>query len=443
MTAQEDVGRQAGGQGDAKPRCKYDGCERPPYDQDGRCICHSRRPDKNLSGFELEIRTMLSDKNYDFSGFVFPVKMDFSKREFEAPVKFASSVFRGLVSFERTTLKGGADFRNAEFIGDADFGHAVFENEADFRDARFQYHANFQCAQFQGRAKFDHARFQLSDASSRCDTYFSKATFECPVNFTRAKFHGAVHFTGVTFRDAALFVGDEDDWIFSDQRDAGFTLVRFEQPHLVEFQHVCLKRARFLSTDVRKVRFTDVEWAKRPRGRPAVWDELGPEPDGKKDCAMIGWLYRQLKYNYEEQRDPIPAGDFHFGEMRMRRLDRPPKNWLWRFRKRNLSFLALYQWVSGYGEDYRRPLVWIVGIIALFGTAFAYWSPFALEPMKPGFWHQLWRGLLYSIMCFLLRPDRPYRPVHIAGQYLSVAEGVIGASLLAMFLLALNRRFKR
>ncbi len=420
-------------------RCSYGSgevCGRNRYDNDGRCICHSQKPDKDPTEFRFKISAMLDKKDYDFSGFVFPAEADFGNREFESAVKFGSSAFRGAALFEGTTFKGGADFRNAEFIGDANFDRAVFENEADFTDARFQDYAHFLHAQFQGRAKFAHAHFQLCDASSRCDTHFTGATFECPVDFTRTTFHGAVYFTGVTFSEAALFVGYDNHRIFSDQRDASFTVVRFERPHLVKFQHVCLKRARVLQTDVRKVHFIDVEWAERRGGRPAVWDELRPQPDGKKDYAMIGWLYRQLKYNYEEQRDPILAGDFHFGEMEMRRRSSKGQVFLW-----------LYRVVSGYGESYLRALGSIGLVILAFAAAFAKLPVLALQVVPPsGTPHIVggfWASLLYSGMCFLLRPDKPYQPVHVEGRYLSVAEGIIGPALIAMFVLALNRRFKR
>jgi uncharacterized protein YjbI with pentapeptide repeats len=422
-------------------KCSYGSgqvCGRDAYkdDDSGRCICHSKKPNKDPDAFQSEIGAMLREKNYDFSGFVFPAEADFSDREFESSVRFGSSVFRGAVSFKGSTFRGDADFREAEFVGDADFNEAVFVDTVNFTGARFNDCAHFLSAQFRGRAKFAHARFQLCDASFRCDTYFTEATFECPVDFIRAKFHGAVHFTGVTFRDAALFVGYGDDRIFSDQRDAGFEVVRFERPHLVGFQHVCLKRARFPQTDVRKVSFVDVKWAERPGGRPAVWDELRPEPNGKKDYAMIGWLYRQLKYNYEEQRDPIPAGDFHFGEMEMRRrLGKGP------------VFLWLYRVLSGYGESYLRALGAIGLVILAFAAAFAKLPALAIQVVPPsGTPHivgEFWPSLLYSGMCFLLRPDKPYQPVHMEGRYVSVAEGIIGPALIAMFVLALNRRFKR
>jgi len=114
--------------------------------------------------------------------------------------------------------------------------------------------------------------------------------------------------------------------------------------------------------------------------------------------------------------------------------------------RRYLSAIAFYRWISGYGEDYVRAGAWILGVILLFAALFTLPS-FALQtspssgPPQPvgGFWPHL----LYSVMCFLLRGDRPFQPVHLAGHYVSVAEGFIGPPLIALFVLALNRRFKR
>jgi len=46
-------------------------------------------------------------------------------------------------------------------------------------------------------------------------------------------------------------------------------------------------------------------------------------------------------------------------------------------------------------------------------------------------------------MCFLLRGDKPFEPMTLAGHYAAVVEGILGPPLIAMFVLALNRRFKR
>ncbi len=526
-------------------------CGRETYDDQGRCICHSEKPDKNAMAFEREIEAMLARKHYDFTGFVFPDGLGFSRHTFEGPVWLDRAMFQGSVSFEAATFQGSASFEEATFHGGAssegatfggeafldemlyhraatfegatfqaaatfwlatfsgnaifwrttfqggaDFGGTTFQGAAGFSSARFQGGASLFGARFEGRAFFHHARFQgdanFGGTRFQGDAGFFLARFQGDANFGGTRFQREARFVGTTFQGQAAFRGStfagqasfegyEDQWVFSRKAEADLKGASFHQPEVAVFQHVFLGCARFLGADVRRVDFTDVEWASRPlwgprwqrlmarggrlsrpmawvcarwparlkpRGRFALWDELGPEEKGQeKDYALIGKLYRQLKHNYEEQRDPITAGDFHFGEMHMRRLSHAPKNGLLRFLKRNLSFLALYRWISGYGEDYLLPLAWIGGVLGVFGAAFVFIPPLALQANPSAGTPQpvpcFWQGLLHSTMCLLLRSDKPFRPVHLAGQYLSVAEGIIGASLIAMFVLALNRRFKR
>jgi hypothetical protein len=382
-------------------------CGREPYDEQGLCICHSDKPDKDAAAFQHEIRAMLARKDYDFTGFVFPGGADFGNRAFDGPVWFRGATFQGAARFTNSTFQGEANFYAATFQGGAYFSFATFQGEA-----------NFYAATFQGAAQF------------------SQATFQSVASFSVARFEGA-----------ALFAGYRDNWVFSREADADFRWARFHQSEKVLFQHAFLGRTRFLGADVRQVDFTAVEWARRSGGRFAVRDELTSEKEGEeKDYALIGNLYRQLKHNYEERRDPITAGDFHFGEMEMRRLE-PCKGWLRATYRRYLSAIAFYRWISGYGEDYVRAGAWIVGMVLAFALAFTCIPAFALQPSPSsaaslsmeGFWSRFW----YSVMCFLLRGDRPLQPVYPAGHYLSVAEGVVGPPLIALFILALNRRFKR
>jgi uncharacterized protein YjbI with pentapeptide repeats len=419
----------------------------------GLCVGHSDLPDKNPDRFNREIEAMLADKNYDFTRFVFPDGADFSTWVFGGPVWFTSATFQGKVGF-RATFQAEADFVGAKFQGVADFVGGTFQGAAVFFKATFQSEARFFGAKFPDGASFENSTFRrpasFQQAQFNRDAVFQFATFEGPASFHRAHFERNTCFFNTTFEGEAFFVGHEDDRLFAstDGAVADFRFARWHQAEKAVFQHVYLGKARFFQADLRKVDFTDVDWARRSGGRFAVWDELRPEGEGKKkDYALIAKLYRQLKHNYEEQRDPITAGDFHFGEMHMRRLSNPPKNALLRFLKRNLSFLVLYRWISGYGEDYILVLAWIAGVILVFALLFAYIPALALEPgPSSGASHAvagLRPHLLYSIMCFLLRGDRPFQPAHLAGHYLSVAEGILGPPLIAMFILALNRRFKR
>jgi len=469
-------------------------CRRAPYDENGLCICHSRMPDKDHAILVDEIRAMLDTGNYDFSRFVFPHGWWFRDRAFNGQVWFVDTHFLGHTDFKAASFKGdalfvgtvfggetvltstefhaAADFVNARFGDKVDLGVAKFHGEVFFRQVTFQCDADFGGVTFSKTACFEGARFEgeagLSSAkflggaefwgaAFQGAADFRDATFQREADFQDATFQGEADFARARFEREVRFGGEGNDRVFTSEADVDFRYARFGQPENVVFQHVSLGRARFLDTDVRHVDFTDVEWARRPfwrprwvkpRGRFAVWDELEPEEaEADKDHALIGKLYRQLKHNYEEQRDPITAGDFHFGEMHMRRLSNPSRSPLVRFLKRNLSFLALYRWISGYGEDYLLPLAWIVGVILVFAAAFAFTPALALQTNPPSGMpqpiHGAWPHLLYSVMCFLLRGDKPFQPAHLAGHYVSVAEGILGPPLIAMFVLALNRRFKR
>ncbi|HUT73961.1 MAG TPA: pentapeptide repeat-containing protein [Armatimonadota bacterium] len=469
-------------------------CGRHVYHK-GLCICHSDIPEKNSDRFKREIEAMLARKDYDFTRFVFPNAAEFTSRVFDGSVRFRGATFQGEAQFAGArfqreaefrwatfcasacfalaTFESGADFPDATFMGDADFGRATFagpasfssaklqgkayftwgtfEGDTHFPDATFHGYAGFLGATFRGHTDLSGAAFQdradFQDAKFRGKARFRGTRFQGKADFFRATFEDATEFVYATFLDAALFVGERDNRLFCRQADADFYEARFEHPERAVFRHVYLGKARFLGADVRRVDFTKVQWGTRLDGRPAVWDELGPEEDGKeKDYALIGKLYRQLKYNYEEeQRDPITAGDFHFGEMEMRRLE-PCKGWLRATYRRYLSAIAFYRWISGYGEDYVRAFAWIVVMILLFGVVFTHpWFALRTSPLSGSLQpvNGFWPHLLYSVMCFLLRGDKPFEPVHLAGHYASVAEGIIGPPLIAMFVLALNRRFKR
>lgn len=99
---------------------------------------------------------------------------------------------------------------------------------------------------------------------------------------------------------------------------------------------------------------------------------------------MVTSLYRQLRLNYEGNRQEAEAGHFYIGQMEMRRRDRS-YFWLYRF------ILEIYRVLGMYGESYVRPTFFYLvfgGVFALFylwggfqvpgGTQTRY-SPLALD----------------------------------------------------------------
>jgi len=418
-------------------------CGRPPYGQGDRCVCHSDDPSKDAAAFGDEVSAVLASSEPDLSRFVFPPGWTVSGATLPDSVCYEHAVFLGDVSFERARFGGAAVFDWASFKGEASFRGARFLGEASFEGTDFEQGASFLWVVFSAPSRFSHASF--GDLAS-----FQGTEFGGEAVFAGTRFADEANFNGAVFRGEVAFVGD---WligaVFAEDAGADFTYARFGQPTATLFCQVSLRRAQFLGTDVREVDFTDVTWARRPGGGSAVWDEFAdPETGTGREFGLVAQLYRRLKENYEEQRDYVRAGDFHFGEMEMRRLADPHPNRVFRLLAQNLSLIALYRFFSGYGESYRLAGVWILGTITAFAALFAWVPGFSLQtdqvpPRVPhpvqGFW-QCW---LYSAMCFLLRSDRPFRSARLRGDGASLVEGVLGAVLVALFVLAVNRRLKR
>jgi hypothetical protein len=110
-------------------------------------------------------------------------------------------------------------------------------------------------------------------------------------------------------------------------------------------------------------------------------------------------LYRQLKQNYEDQRDYERASDFHYGEKEMRR--RSPGT------PRGLkALLWLYKVASGYGEHVLPPLLWLVGLLVVATLTYLEWGLVPKNATSQLDWKAWPEVLHYSIrIMLLLRPD--------------------------------------
>ena len=110
-------------------------------------------------------------------------------------------------------------------------------------------------------------------------------------------------------------------------------------------------------------------------GTRMVFEGAETDSADERRYGLIAELYQQLKKNFDDRRDYWTAGDFHWGEMEMKRLSSQYRNPLVRWLHRNLGLTAFYKYASEYGESYGRPAVWL-GIILLLFTALFPWAGF-------------------------------------------------------------------
>jgi uncharacterized protein YjbI with pentapeptide repeats len=427
-----------------------------------------------------------------------------------AAVHFAGAKF-GAVPREDEASVATVDFRDAEFNVDssfvwaefvrADFSGAKFRSKTTFREAKFKAEAlfthtafapspvpglkedtrpSFERAIFTGQAVFHLAEF--AQGANFTETIFcgsldfAAATLESCVDFSLARFLGSVYFDRTAFRQKDLDPGPV------------FTQAYFEKPEDIVFQGTDLSHALFYNSDVTKVRFSDVTWSVRSNGKRKVFEEdvslkhdraqalKYNRGDHPRNYHLIAELYHQLKKNYDERQDPLTGGDFHYGEMEMRRIAlHGGRTSLWR---RHFGLIALYKYASAYGESYGRPIIGLGLVLLLFmllfpvfgldlneGAAGGSRTPASTASNSDGrldyghFGRFLVsarpRGQVYATAAFFghslmtalsvagFQKELKYEPSYPWGRAFALLEQLFTSTLIALFLLAVRRQFQR
>ena len=472
-------------------------CGRPVHqasatiDPTSVCLMHSHDPDKNDSDFQKEFETILDaagDGVADFTSFVFP-SAKYESREFRALCVFKGAAFTQKSDFRLASFKRDVIFESAIFLQDATFNLASFQQESVFMAAKFMRNANFVRARFQDWARFIRVTFadavDFGGASFAGTAYFWRARFAGDANFYKARFSGLVFFREAKFLQRAEFRHTRFRNDAMELPGPVFPGAEFAQPEKVVFYKTHLGQALFYSCDVSKVTFSSVDWLLRKGTKTKIRKVLEEDVDLKnapglkprdgnpdeRDYRLIAELYQQLKKNYDERKDYWTAGDFHYGEMEMKRLHsdskRPSVRWL----HRHLGLVALYRYASQYGESYMQPALWFIVVLFIFALLYpavglrdgsakyraidapaadpvlSYATQWAsantvADRMK-GQLNLFGNSFLAAAEIATFQKEPAYQPLYPKGRVLGVLETLLTSTLAALFLLAVRRQFRR
>jgi hypothetical protein len=417
--------------------------------------------------------------------------------------------------FRRVTLSGAAAFNDAVFIERADFGAATFMNVAYFMRQTFTRTVFFTGVIFSQDAYFGGTQFME-------ESDFAKADFDANAGFDGAVFAKKADFSGSRFAlladfSRARFLGAAEFQETGFRRDEGgipgpvFCSAELEKPDAVVFYKTYLGQALFNNCDVSKVAFSMVEWRERKGSRKRMVFEEGIDLSHAaaatvkrrhgliegRDFVVINELYQRLTKNYDDRKDYWTAGDFHYGEMEMKRLAMPSRQQIppgvkqkifggewWNavrtWQHQNFSLLAWYKYASSYGESYVRPAVVLLMVLAIFTLLFPWvglelnenspHSSPALATQQPppptksselsyknfvGFVGAYPRGkwlgraaffgnsLMTTLSVAGFQKELKYEPSYPWGRALALLELLLTSTLIALFLLAVRRQFRR
>jgi len=433
-----------------------------------------------------------------FNGAVFSGRILFDSAAFKEPVmftgasfaekaQFITSVFSKEADFTGTTFTLGVDFDNANFDGEAYFDWATFTKAGNFSHATFKDKVSFCEATFVEGAGFWKAKFEkyvdFTAATFKEAAFFPSTAFGELVDFARARFLGSVEFAETRFRQ------DE-----SRLPGPAFYMTEFSKPEAVLFRKTYLGQALFHNCNISKVNFSSVAWRERPgNGKRMAFEEevdlndktavalkLKEGEPNERDYSLITVLYQQLKKNYDDHMDYSVGDEFHYGEMEMKRLYSQSRNVLVRWLRRNLGLVALYKYASEYGNSYVRPVLMLGVVFAVFTLLFPlaglersenskqlissgvavvvnasavgpdlsyrHFGDFAKGHQERK-WLSVARFFGNSLMTTLsvagFQKELKYEPSYPWGRALALIEVLFTSALVALFLLAVRRQFRR
>jgi len=394
----------------------------------------------------------------DLTGTVFPGAIDFSKIEVFPPVSFFNTQFSGPAWFRKARFSGTADFREAQFSGPAwfrgaqfsgiaEFEKAQFSGDAEFWEAQFSATARFIGAQFSGSAEFGEAQFSdtagFRGARFSGSARFGKAQFNGNAGFEKAQFSGAAEFEKAQFSGDAEFQAAGDTSTPEAIRANTFHWVTFE--NVVFSGPVSFLNRQFLDT----TNFKGCVFNYAPAFHNCALHQ-GTNFRGTQflDTTSEGSAeaYRTLKLAMENVRARQEEAMFYALEQQSLRArkDTPWSTW---------AVSHLYHLTASYGQSFIRPLGWLLGITVFCFLLYAtvvYLSSFSGH--HPG---EDLRGILDFTMEQLVRPFSvwsadggkalkgiPKGPLPLVVNVIATFQSIFSLSLLALFLLALRRRFK-
>lgn len=375
-------------------------CTRSARSGNGYCIFHTNLDDvsKKAHVFYSDIRKLISEKDGDWRGFIFPSNLrdifineetidfkidlssaflndqnltkinfeeeftiigaeihgefllegctfkkvvNFSKSVFYKPLYVKSSKFHSLTIFIGCRFKDIVSFTGA-FYGACQFNEGIFEDSAKFRGQRnvtvSVKSGNFSIGNKSLDGKIGIKKFLVN----------SIAWLNEHINSLFQKISRYLLFISV---GKASSDSVDENLLFYEK--VHFESAEFRRPENVNFWHVDLSNAYFNGTDLRGVRYQDVKWWQDSLNRNGLFEEVfllesKDRSFWKYGLKRLEESYRNTRLSLEKNKDFLLAADFYVGELDARRKR---KNL---FSRSLYSIEAIYRAVSNYGADTLR-----------------------------------------------------------------------------------------
>ncbi len=307
-------------------------------------------------------------KNFDFSFFVFPIKVSFKSASFIGDANFNKATFWGefnlatadvAKAYAKEHASNSADFTKTIFTGKAKFTETDFRDMVQFSDAEFSSTANFIKAVFFDFTDFNNAIFKSL-------TSFNSAKFSHPISFDGAEFLKSVDFSNAIFSYGIIFNN------IKTKSSVNFTKTKFKK-NVPSFYKAEL--------------YPNIIWN---------WDvNLWPQTGKRKNDIDITGKNQETRITdnqnaYENLSAQMKNLDKYHDEHFFYRQEMRCRRWLTRYPAK--CFYWLYEKFSEYGYGIKQALLWwavhifagmiAISILSLINSWLECWKDGVWEAVK-------------------------------------------------------------
>ncbi len=340
-------------------------------------------PEEKFDTSNLDIR-----RDGDCTRLTLPQYIVFDRCTFEDNVVFSgpwsqpesiSVEFKVNVIFNRSIFRGQSRFRNAVFRGDAGFDGCAFDGVATFRKAVFHAEAKFRTAAFNGYC------------------LLGESIYHGPANFTNTHFVRGANLSDVVFLGPTNFAG-----VYSSSRS------------VPEHSNICFARGKY-GDDESFWRFV------KQSASDAGYYQMAGESFYRERCARLRQKFLGDNFDSLGWKDKALRV---VGGVRL------------------LPEVAFGKWLFGYGERPIRILTFSLLIILICGLIFSADGALSLHGQPQG--GSFLQGLYFSTITFTtLGYGDLYPTADTIYRQVAMIEAASGALLVALFVVAMAKRFSR
>jgi uncharacterized protein YjbI with pentapeptide repeats len=357
---------------------------------------------------------------------------------------FCDCTFTDVTSFSHVIFHKATLFDRSKFLKYSDFAMAQFKKGVSFAGAHFHDLVRFSNTLFDDKSQFKYCIYEYDADFSRIQFYkspnFMNTEFRRNVDFTRTNFHERIRFGKGNFSEKFSTKLIEinkglNEWENMPAPEFDFYNIIF--PPTVELYNVDLTRTKFRLCDITKLRLSECKYIDQ-KHRIILFDEVREFDrfeETERRYSRASELYRQLKSNFDNEKNWELAGKAYRSEMLMRLKD------YWRefLKKKGLTsatfdllIYGIYGLLSGFTQSYARPLILLLAsIFIIFPLCF-----YNLE--NNSFSESIQKSLNAAL---------PYLKVDVNGLIYKVwwfksLITLISTILLTFFIIALRKRFK-